>query len=1706
MKKLLFSLLITCSFIAKGQVYNNEWIDYSKTYYKFKLAQDGLYRISKSLLDSAGLGTIPAEHFQLWRNGNQVHVYTSVATGALPANGYIEFWGQMNDGKPDKQLYRNPSYQMDDKWNLLTDTATYFLTVNTTIAANLRIQDGANNVVGNVLPAEPFFMYTASVHFRDKINKGKSVYVGEYLYSSSYDKGEGWSSADIQTSAVDSVTINYGTHISSLNNLFVYNGGPAPSFKIVVSGNANYSRRYKVAINGDSVLGSNPFIEFNPSIDSASFPLATITSNNAAVTVTNMAYVGCPPQGCQIDRIVINKYELTYPRQFNFGGASNFEFALPASPTGKYLQITNFAYGAVAPVLYDITNHIRYLADIGGSVPKFVLPPSTESRNLVLISEDLPNIKAVTALQGRNFIDYSSSIYTGDYLIISNPILFNGANGSNPVEDYRTYRSSGAGGSYNAKIYLADELVDQFGFGIKKNPLGIRNFIHFARRTYPVEPKYVFIIGKGIQYLHQQQIEASSNPDDKRKLNDLNLVPTFGWPASDVLLAADPGSAVAQTPIGRLSVITPQEINVYLSKIKEYELAQAVTSPFIKDKEWMKNVIHIVGASDENLGNVLARSMDAFKQIITDTLFGAKVSTFSKSSADVIEQLNSTDLTKLINNGISLITFFGQSSSGTLEFNLDNPENYNNQGKYPLFIGLGCNAGSFYNYSTVRFITKETISEKYVLSPNRGTIGFIASTHFGLVPYLDIWNTRAYRRISSLSYGKSIGEIMKKTSEDVFRDFSQEDFYARTNIEETQLHGDPAITLNLHPKADYIIEDPMVRVSPGFISVADASFKIEAKVLSLGKSPAADIVVEVKRQFPDQSTLVITRDTISNLQYIDSISVIVPIDRLRDKGLNKIIVTVDADNNVDEEYETNNTVTKDVMIYEDEARPIYPYNFAIINKSIDTLIASTANPFSPSKQYRMEIDTTELFNSPFKIVKTVTKAGGILEFIPGITYVDNTVYYWRVAPIPDSGPFAWNTASFIYLANSERGFNQSHLYQHFKSGVKQIGLDSASRSWKFGQIPGDLFIRNGVFPTAAGFAVDFSVAINGDPYIRSVCGISNIIINVIDSRTLKPWFNAHVGDPSQFGSDPVCGDDRKYNFQFNILDTNKRRKIVEFLDLIPKGYFVVVRNTTGTDPATNTYSSDWKTDTSYLGNGNSIYHRLYNQGFTGIDSFDSPRAWIFVYKKDEQPSFSPQFTFSQGLYDKITLTSVCQTMDTVGYITSPKFGPAKAWKELQWRGQTMDSVTGDNPTVDVYGIKNNGTIDTLISQLDLSRQTVSLSSINAVQYPYLQLNMRNIDTSNYTPYQLNYWRLTYDPVPEGAVSPNIYFSMKDTVDVAEPLEFKMTFKNISDIAFTDSIKVNAVVTDKNNVTHILPAWRQKPLPGRDTMHIRYAIDTRQLVGMNSMNIEVNPNNDQPEQYHFNNTFYKSFYVRPDTLNPLMDDTFDNVHILNHDIVSAKPSIMINLKDESKWFLMSDTSTVTVQVRFPDGNLVNYRFDGTTMQFLPAQQAPNTENTATVNLKPFFDQDGEYELIVSGKDMSQNKAGVMQYRVAFQVFNKPMISNMLNYPNPFTTSTAFVFTITGSEVPQNIKIQILTITGKIVREITKDELGSLRVGRNITDFKWDGTDQYGQKLANGIYLYRVVTNLNGKSLDKFKAENDNTDKYFNKGYGKMYLMR
>ncbi len=1742
MKKNLLLLFLLGNICVHAQNYNNEWIDYSKTYYKFKVGADRLYRITQPALASLGLQNTPAEHFQLWRNGKEVAIYTTAQTGVFGASDYIEFWGEMNDGKPDRDLYRNPNHQLNDRWSLATDTAAFFLTVNTG-STNLRFVPEANNLP-SALPAEPFFMHKSASYYKNRMNPGLAAVVGEYLHSSTYDEGEGWASALITTSAIresslsNNYSITYGVSPNLVfNNLFVYPTGPTPSIKISVSGNALYSRQYKVSLNGDSVTGG-PLNVFNGKTDESNFPLSLISATNSAtINVTNWASVSCPPippgqpaPACAIDRMMIHKIEMTYPRIFNFGNVNNFLFELPATNDGNNLEIAGFAHSNIQPVLYDLTNNKRYVATIGGSpsLVRVALPPSAVARKLLLVTQAASYPLAITSFEQRNFVDFSLTANQGDYLIITHPAMTTSSDGSNPVEDYKAYRSSPAGGGHSVSVSMADEVIDQFGFGIKKNPLGIRNFIWWARNHFPNTITNVFLIGKGLTYNQNRSNEANAN------INSLSFVPTFGHPASDNLFTVNPtGSLVPQVPIGRLSVINGDEVRIYLDKVVQYEQQQASSSPFIGDKAWMKNAVNVIGASDVTLGAILTEDMNRYRNIISDTFYSANVSTFSKVTAAPVEQANSEKLYGLFEEGIGLMTYFGHSSASTLEFNLDNPDQYNNPSKYPITIVMGCNAGNFYNFNTLRLQTRETLSEKFVLANQRGSIAFVASTHFGIVHYLDILNTQTMISASVTKYGKSLGEILNESIARTYNITTQNDYYARFHCEQVTIHGDPAIKMNgSTEKPDYVIEDQLLKISPGFISVAETHFNVQAKFINLGKSVNKPIVVEVKRTYPDLTTEVIRRDTMIGIRYSDSLSYDIPIVATRDKGLNKISICVDADNMVDELYETNNCITKDVIIFEDEARPVFPYTYSIVRKQDIKLVASTANPFSELKQYTLEIDTTEFFNSPVKSVQSINSTGGVLEFNPGIAFTDSTVYYWRVAPVPTTGEPVWNKSSFVFLSPtgpnaSEAGFNQSHFYQHTKSSYERMYIDSAQRKHIFDDVYHNLFLRMGTWVTSGATQESaLSVSVDGIPYIRLCSWFQSLVFNVLDPVSFKAWENAVI-EPAvslpdnlgkgRYGSHAPQNLSQSqpyiYNFEYRYTSPEYRKRMMDFVkDTIPDGHYVIVRNFT-LNPATSVppnfpvaYASDWAADEAIHGPGQSIYHYLKDAGFAGIDSFYRPRPWGLVYKKND-PSFAPRWLVGDGLFDNPTFSVDCPTVDTLGYITSPLFGPAKAWKQLKWRGDSDDVTPGDITTISVIGVRQDGTESILFNSLTTLQQDVDVSSINAAIYPFVKLQLRTEDNINFTPYQLRYWRLTYDPVPEGAVAPNIYFSLKDTVDVGEPIDFKVAFKNISEAAF-DSLKVKVLVTDRNNVPHVIPANKLRPLLVNDTLQlVGTLIPTENIPGLNTVYIEANPDNDQPEQYHFNNFAFKDVYVKPDSLNPLLDVTFDGVHILNRDIVSSKPDIQIKLKDEARWMLLNDTSLATIEVRYPDNSIRRFYFNNTdTLTFTPVGQAPATDNTASINLKPYFEQDGEYELIVTGKDRSGNSSGNVQYRVLFEVINKPMISNMLNYPNPFTTSTAFVFTITGSEVPQNIKIEIMTITGKIVREITKDELGPLHIGRNITEFKWDGTDQYGQKLANGVYLYRVVTNLNGKSLDKYKSANDNTDKYFNKGYGKMYLMR
>ena len=126
-----------------------------------------------------------------------------------------------------------------------------------------------------------------------------------------------------------------------------------------------------------------------------------------------------------------------------------------------------------------------------------------------------------------------------------------------------------------------------------------------------------------------------------------------------------------------------------------------------------------------------------------------------------------------------------------------------------------------------------------------------------------------------------------------------------------------------------------------------------------------------------------------------------------------------------------------------------------------------------------------------------------------------------------------------------------------------------------------------------------------------------------------------------------------------------------------------------------------------------------------------------------------------------------------------------------------------------------------------------------------------------------------------------------------------------------------------------------------------------------------------------------------------------------------------------------------------------------------------------------------------------------YEINFEVINESAVTHFYPYPNPFSTSCRFIFTLTGNEIPDQLKIQIMTVSGRVVREITQDEIGPIRIGNNITSYAWDGRDEFGDQLANGVYFYKVFLKSNGEELAQ---RSTSADRAFKDGFGKLYILR
>ena len=96
-------------------------------------------------------------------------------------------------------------------------------------------------------------------------------------------------------------------------------------------------------------------------------------------------------------------------------------------------------------------------------------------------------------------------------------------------------------------------------------------------------------------------------------------------------------------------------------------------------------------------------------------------------------------------------------------------------------------------------------------------------------------------------------------------------------------------------------------------------------------------------------------------------------------------------------------------------------------------------------------------------------------------------------------------------------------------------------------------------------------------------------------------------------------------------------------------------------------------------------------------------------------------------------------------------------------------------------------------------------------------------------------------------------------------------------------------------------------------------------------------------------------------------------------------------------------------------------------------------------------------------------------------NEIQLKNVLNYPNPFTTQTAFFFEHNQNCNFLDLSIIVYTVSGKIVKRINQRVHNE---GFRSEGINWDGRDDFGEQLAKGVYVYNLsITNEQGRTADK-----------------------
>ena len=945
--------------------YGNDWYTnrQGQVFIKMTLEQEGIYKVNRSELETLGydLSGSSSENLKLIYRGEEIPLFVHLSpTGEWES---FEFYGQRNDGFLDARMYRNPTFgiweadlQPDADMSLFSDVSAYFLTWEA--SPGLRYQHFFDDEYGSY-SAEPHIRFRGKREFHPDSSgvtritfqtSGSSTYSANYSLNSDYSPGEGYMYHHAYVPNTPRIiTVHTPAAASSTNPAVV---------RVRTYGISSGLHDLKVELNGDT--GS-------PLIDTTGIQgvyIKTFSSpTTAELSATNeLKFIATFSDASSANTNRICWADIIYDRLPDLLGNGSLPIYNWDKSSSSYLSLDNVR-GEDSIYIFDtqnLTRSVGTLTGVGETKQGQVILAAGSGERPLYISSDAGMLSPT--IEPHQLKDLTST-KGAEFVIIAH------RNHQNSAEAYVQYRDTASVNPLSAMAVYTDEIYDQFGYG-SVTPWALKRFCKYALDNWEVTPQYFLLWGKG-----------HSSP---RGLQN-NLVPTYGYPATDheFISHFDPNSRELnpEAAIGRVNIYNDEEGFRYLEKVKEYE-----STPW---QTWMKQSVFLGGGANENeqnfIGTGLQRGVDNFES----AFYGGDPTYFQKRSGETVLDPAAAAFHDIISNGALFIHFFGHSAVNIQDVDIRGSSEYDNYGKYPLVIAMGCHGGNFTG--------GRSFGENWVIQEDKGAIGYLANSNVGIISNLRNYSDFFYESwFRDLPSGSSIGEVILNTI--MNSTSANRDTRSLNHARQMNLQGDPAVKLYYPRFPDLSIKESNI-FFPQVYAAKDDSFRINIIVENSALVSEDSFWVNITQQLPDGSTVRFPQVKMTLPPNQDTLDLWLPnASKEQAIGQNRFTVQLDSQNDIEEYSEQNNTASLTIAVPGNVATPLFPSQFSIYGNDPLELVSSAFFAEETGELgYIFEIDTSALFGSPLlENSGVVTGNPFYVSWKPTIPLIDSAVYFWRV--------------------------------------------------------------------------------------------------------------------------------------------------------------------------------------------------------------------------------------------------------------------------------------------------------------------------------------------------------------------------------------------------------------------------------------------------------------------------------------------------------------------------------------------------------------------------------------------------------------------------------------------------------------------------------------------------------------------------------------